>query len=185
MGIMKRGLVTSSNIHESSGMNLLNNSQKYTSATPWVLSGTSGDNYVETDMYCQVTPGATYYFTCRTDCNWADGHGYTDSRKGKATIWLYLLKTYNASNTSYDAPICFTSSNWVTTGVWKYTIPSEYNMARVRYNTYSNGTDSVTCRFWDTFLIPEKYYVPESFQSNIPSLRMGSNFISARELIEI
>ena len=176
--------MTANNIYESSGANIFNNSQKYTSATPWVLTGTSGDIIATTDMYCQVTPGATYYFTCKTSSSWADGHGYNDSRKGKATIWLYLLRTYNASNNGFDSPICFTSSNMIANGVWKYTIPSDMNMARVRYNTYSNGTDSVTCKFWDTFLIPEKYYVPENFQSNTPSLHIGKDFISGREVYE-
>lgn len=184
MNITKSGIFKSPSINESSGANILLNSEKYTQATPYVVSGTSMDIYQETDMYNRVTPGETYYLTCKTNAPWATDHL---GDKGTVTIWLYLLKTFNASNTSYDSPICFVygASNNIANGVWKYTIPSGYNMARIRYNTYSNGTDSVTVKFWDTFLIPAKYYVPENPTSGVPSFHLGKDYISAREIYEL
>ena len=179
MSITKQGIITSPNIYESEGTNVLNNTEKYTKSNPYVLSGIGTDIIGVIDMYCRVTPGKVYYFTCQTDSEWASNHA---GNKGEVTIWLYLVKIYDPSNTGYDAPILFTSSNWVEKGIWKYTIPDGYNMARVRFNTYSDGTDSVTCKFWDTMLIPEKYYIPAGGTS---SLHIGKDYISAGELIEI
>ena len=184
MNITKSGIFKSPSINESSGANILFNSEKYTQASPYILSGTGGDIIAVPDMYNRVTPGETYYLTCKTNATWATAHA---GGKGQVTIWLYLSKTFNASNTGYDSPINFTSasSTKISDGVWKYTIPSGYNMARIRYNTYSNGTDSVTVKFWDTFLIPAKYYVPENPTSGIPSFHLGKDYISAKEIYEI
>lgn len=183
MSITKQGIITSPNIYESKGTNILLNAEKYTMSNPWVLTGTVRDIITATDMYCRVTPGKAYYFTCQTDSQWASDHL---GNKGEVTIWLYLLKTYDPSNTGYDSPILFTSSDWVAKGIWKYTIPDGYNMARVRLNTYSNDGNAVTCKFWDVRLIPEKYYVPSTpTPGNSASLRIGKDYISAGELIEI
>ena len=179
MSITKQGIITSPSIYESEGTNILLNSENYTVNNPYVLSGTSGDIIATTNMYAQVTPGETYYFMSQTDSEWASGHW---GNKGEATIWLYLLKTYDPSNTGFDSPILFTSSNWVAKGIWKYTIPDGYNMARVRLNTYSNDGNAVTCKFWDVRLIPEKYYVPETGGA---SLRIGKDYISTGEIYEI
>lgn len=180
MNITKSGIILSSNISESEGTNILLNTEKYTKPNPYVLSGSSSDIFKGTDMYGNVIPGQSYYLSCQTDSEWADGHGYSDVRKGKATIWLYLVKTFDASNTNYDKAVCFTSTGWVEKGLWKYTIPSEYNMARIRFNTYSNG-ETVTCKFWDVRLILEKYYIGK----NGVSLHMEKNCALAGELYEI
>ena len=184
MSITKQGIITSPNIYESEGTNILLNSEKYTMTNPWIAASSSTDGYITTDMYCRVTPGEVYYFTCQTDSQWASGHF---GNKGEVTIWLYLLKTYDPSNLGYDSPILFTSSNWVAKGIWKYTIPDGYNMARVRFNTYSDGANSVTCKFWDVRLIPEKYYVPSTppTSGNSVSLHIGKDYISAGEIYEI
>lgn len=179
MSITKQGIITSPNIYESEGTNSLLNAEKYTITNPWVLTGKTTDIYTGTHMYCKVTPGKVYYFSCQTDSPWAGGHF---GNKGEVTIWLYLCKTYDPSNVGFDAPILFTSSNWVEKGIWKYTIPDGYNMARVRFNTYSNGNDAVTAKFWDTMLIPEKYYIPAGGGT---SLHIGKDYISAGEIYEI
>ena len=185
--IKKNGTVLIKSINESDGQNRLINAEKYISSNPWILSGAKSDNYIATDMYTQVTPGQTYFFSCETDAEWSDGHGYNESRKGKVTIWLYLLNEYNPSNTWYDKPVNFhaNSSNKVKTGLWKYAIPDGYNMARVRFNTYSDGEEVVTCKFWDVKLIPEKYYVTTPPQENLPSMHIGEEYISVGEIIEV
>ena len=182
MSVKKNGVWTAGEIVESEGANILLNTEKYTKNSPFTLSGTSGDIISVTDMYNRVAPGDTYYLTCKTDSQWASGHW---GNKGEATIWLYLLKTYDPSNYGFDSPILFTSSNWVAKGIWKYTIPDGYNMARVRLNTYSNDGNAVTCKFWDVRLIPEKYYVSSTPTGNSASLRIGKDYISAGEFIEI
>ena len=186
MSVNKQGIWTAGEIVESEGANILLNTEKYTKNSPLTLSGTSGDIIRVTDMYNRVAPGETYYLTCKTDSEWADEHGYTESRKGKVTIWLYLINTYDPNNYGYDYPVNFNanSSNKVKDGIWKYTIPDGYNMARVRFNTYSDGANSVTCKFWDVRLIPEKYYVPSTPENSV-SLHIGKDYISAGEIYEI
>ena len=187
MSITKTGIISSHNIYESEAMNVLNNSNKYTVSSPYTFSGTAYDLYVTTDMYGAVNPGETYYFSSKTDREWANGHGYSEAHVGKVTIWLYLLKTYDPSNYDYDSPICFntSSSNMVASGIWKYTIPTGYNMARVRFNSYANESNKVTCKFWDTMLIPEKYYITPPQLTNTIALRVGKDYISTGKLYEI
>ena len=170
MSFNKNGNISASAIYESAGTNLLINSEKYTKDSPYVVTGTRADLYVETDQYCRVTPGKTYYYTCQTDGEWAATHGVTDSTINKVTIWLYVSEEYNPSSYGYKTPVCFTSSNWVSKDVWKYTIPSGCNMVRVRYNTYTDGTNAVTKKFWDTMLIPAEYFV-----STPPPAKFGIN----------
>lgn len=185
MGITKQGIITSGSIIEPEGANILYNAGKYTALNPYVLTGTGSDIIATLDMYCEVTPGNTYYLTCRLDKEWSASHGYSESTKGKGTIWLYLSKTYNASNMGYDNPVCFTSSSYIKPGVWRYTIPSDYHMARIRLNTYSDGTNSVTCKFWDICIIPEKYYVFNNANGSLSNTKLGKDFTIANNFIEI
>lgn len=165
---------------ESFAANILNGT-RYTKANPYTLTGTSGDIIATTNNYSQVTPGKTYYVTAKCDSEWSPSHGYKETTAGKATIWLYLSKTFNASSMGFDSPICLTSSGMLTDGVWKYTIPDGYNMARIRLNTYSDGTESVTIKFWDIAMIPEEYYVSQE----TTAMKILSNEIVINEIIEI
>ena len=159
--IYKNGNIEKQNFYESDAMNLFKGRQ-YTSKNPYVLTGTTKDINLSIDNYCQVTPGKTYYYLAKCDTEWSDKHGYFEDTKGKATMWLYLCKVYDENNRGYDKPIRFMSKNMIADGVWEYTIPDGYNMARVRVNTYSDGTDTVTVKFWDMKLIPAEYYVNSS-----------------------
>ena len=185
MGISKRGIISSSSLYESYSADTLNNSYKYTQASPYVLTGTNSDLIAITDMYCEVTPGSVYYLTCKSDKSWSASHDAHDI--GKVTIWLYLSKTYNSSNIYYDYPICFTSSDWIKEGIWKYSIPSDIHMARIRYNTYTDGTNSVTAKFWETHLIPEKYFIfPNELSGGNPKIRvLKDSIIASSNLVEI
>lgn len=157
MSINKNGIIQKENIYESLGTNQLNGTH-YTKENPYILSSTSGDAYVHLDNECKVTPGKTYYLLCQCDKDWSPSHGYSTESFYKATFWLYLNKTYDQSNWGYDLPACFTSKNMTANGIWRYTIPSGYNMARVRLNSYSDGSQ-ITLKFWDIAIIPEEYYV--------------------------
>ena len=184
--IYKNGNIEKQNFYESDAMNLFKGTN-YTYEKPYVLSGTANDIYLLIDNYCQVTPGKTYYYLAKCDTEWSDKHGYFEDTKGKATMWLYLCKVYDESNRGYDKPVRFTSKNMIADGVWKYTIPDGYNMARVRVNTYSNGTDTVTVKFWDMKLIPAEYYVNSSLSLSLSlsSLHVGKDYISSGEIMEI
>lgn len=51
-------------------------------------------------------------------------------------------------------------------------------MARVRLNTYADGTNSVTCKFWDIRLIPREYYL------NTSACRINKTDIISENIIE-
>lgn len=178
----KNGIIYSDNIYESGGCILLNGAEKYTRSNPYTTTSASTDGWILTDMYAEITPNKTYYLCCETDCPWAKQH---PGNKGEVTIWLYMLKTYDPSNFGFDTPYCYTSSNWVRKGVWKITIPADFYMARVRFNTYSDGTNAVTAKFWDIKLIPEKYFVASPPLTGVPSLHIGKDYISSGEIIEM
>ena len=163
----KNGCVNSGNVYESDGTNILENAQKYTKENPYVWSSAAKDGNVTTNMYCPVTAGKTYYLSCQCDREWGSSHSTTASMQ-KATIWLYLYKVYNPGNYGYDNPILFTtvSSGYLGKGLWKYTIPSGYTMARVRFNSYSDGSIVLTTKFWDIELIPAEYYVTPPHNSS-------------------
>lgn len=168
--INKNGNITINNFYESNAMNQLNGT-RYTNENPYILTGTSNDIYRAIDNECKVEPGSTYYLMCQCNKEWSPRHGYLENvSKGKVTIWLYLSKEYNKDSYSYDSPISFTSSNMITNGVWKYTIPSGYNMVRIRVNTYSDGETQITAKFWDIALIPEKYYISSTPPTKIHHL---------------
>lgn len=116
MSIYKNGIVSAQNIYEQRGLDLLINSGKYTVTSPYVISGTTGDNYNETDMYCQVTPGKQYYLLGNCS-SWSPAHGPKSSTYGKGTLWLYLSETYNPSSFGYKTPVCYNSSNWIRGGM--------------------------------------------------------------------
>lgn len=157
------------------------NGTKYTKGNPCILTGTSKDIIATTDNYAKVTPKKTYYLCCKCNKDWSSSHGYSNTSAGKATIWLYMSKTFNESNMGYDSPVLFTSTSMVADGVWKYTIPDGYNMARVRLNTYSDGSETVSIKFWDIALIPEEYYTGQGSSA----LKMFNNSIILNEIFEI
>ena len=160
--LLAQGLVAHYKL-ETYTPNLLTNAEKYTHSSPLIKTSASTDGYSTTDMYCQVTPGETYYFTCETDGQWYQHNtsGVDPSNK-YVTVWFYLTKTYDPSNTGYDNPVCLTKS--MGNGRWIYQIPNGYNGLRIRTNTYSNGTNAITVKFWNFHLSKGNAIVPYSSQ---------------------
>ena len=153
--LLAQGLVAHYKL-ESTAPNLLINANKYTSSSPLIRTNSSTDGYELTDMYCQVVPGRTYYFSCKTDGQWYQHNtsGVSPSNK-YATVWFYLTYNYNPDATAWDGDVsigtkCFTKTEGE--GVWSFTIPAGYNGLKVRTNTYSDGTNPVTIKFWDFHL---------------------------------
>ena len=177
----KNGNVNTSAVYESAGTNVLINSEKYTIDHPYSFSGTSIDIYKDTDQIAKVIPGKTYYLIAQTNKEWNSGH--VNGNCDKVTIWLYMSTTYNPTDYNYKTPVCYNSSNWISKGVWKITMPSDINMVRVRYNNYSDGSTTVTAKFWDTFLIPEEYFISTPPLKN-SALHIADNFISAAKILE-
>lgn len=172
----KNGIINGA-VSESLSENILNGTH-YSVDNPITVSGTASDIIKVTDNYAQVTPGETYYLMATCNGEWSPQHGYSaDSSAGKACIWLYISKVFNTSSMSYDSPILFTSKSMISTGVWKYTVPAGYNMARIRLNTYSNGTDTVSLDFWNLALIPASLYTK--------TLKINNTSVIATEIIEV
>lgn len=178
MSFNKNGIIKSSNFIDGCAGNILKGNN-YTIENPCVLSGTNKDVFSEIHRFAKVTPGKKYYLTAKTTSPWASGHL---GDYGTVSIWLYLKKVYDETNWSnYDRPICFTKTglSYIKDGLWYYTIPDGYNMASVRVNTYSNGTDQVTVNFWDINLIPE-----EDFIQGTTGMRILNKQITTGELAE-
>ena len=156
--LLAQGLVAHYKL-ETYTPNLLTNADKYTYNSPLTRTSASKDGWETSDMYCQVTPGETYYFSCETDGQWYQHNTAGVSPTNKyATVWFYLTKTYDPNNTGYDNPICLTKD--MGGGRWIYTIPSGYNGLRIRTNTYSDGTNAVTIKFWNFHLSKGTCIVP-------------------------
>ena len=164
------------------GGNILDGTHK-TIDNPWVITGSSKDIIYVTDNLTKVTPGKTYYLTCQSDRPW--GMHNTDEARANhtVTVWLYLYKTYNASNyNAYDLPKNFNTRDYIIReGLWKYTIPSEYTAARVRLNAYSDGSTSTTAKFWDIALIPEEDFCDNSSTA----IKINNSKIVSNEMIEV
>lgn len=81
----------------------------------------------------------------------------------------------------YDTPVCFTTSNQIADGIWKYTVPSGYHMIRIRTNTYSDGTNSVTTKFWNIEVAPEDKCADE----RIAAMKVADNSACVEEIVEM
>lgn len=177
MQVKKNGILQAAGIHECQGMNILNGT--YANQTnPWIFGGTSNDIILVTNNVARITPGKVYYLVAKCDIGWAPAH-LADAAFGKGTIWLYCCKKYDESNSEYDAAVCFTSTNWVKEGVWKVTVTDDFTMARVRLNTYSDGSKKVTAKFWDIALIPEEYY------TGLGSSKLFGDKCISNEIVEV
>lgn len=137
--------------------------------------------YREMTLYAEVVPGKTYYLMAECFPAWAPSHGASDTNYGKGTIWFYVSKTYNPSSMGYDTPVCFSSSNQVADGLWKYTVPSGYHMIRIRTNGYSNGTDSTTTKFWNIRVIPEDKGADE----RLSAMKVADGVACVEEIVEM
>lgn len=150
------------NIDNCLNANILD--KKYTEEDPFIAETTSTDGYQPTYQKAVVTPGETYYITAKTDCEWSPSHDTEEARTGhKVTLWMYLSKDWTAYE-EYDDPVllCKNNNYWIKDGLWKITIPSDRNYVSMRVNQYSDGTTSITAKFWDIAIIPEKYYNPSN-----------------------
>lgn len=177
-GFNKNGIISSSTILCGEGGNILEGTYANQN-NKWNVTGNSVDIIHVTNNVAKVTPGKTYYLTCKTDKEWATVHtGPTNT----VAIWLYLCKTYNTTNTGYDNLVLFVKndSNYIRDGLWKYTIPSGYNMARVRLNTYSQDGSTITAKFWDIALIPEEQFADRKAKAG----RILTDKIAFSDIIE-
>lgn len=185
MVINKNGNINVDNIYESKAMNVLEGN-RYTSKNPYVLSGKGVDIYKTLEMYGRIIPGKTYCLIAKCNRQWASNHyaSYNDITFQKATIFLYLKKEYveNSDLDKFNAAVNFNSStNMIDDGVWEYTVPNGFNQATIRVNTYSDGENTISTKFWDIALIPKEYYIPPKGKE----MSISNNNICVRDVIEI
>lgn len=181
----KNGNIRAGQIIESNYGDLLagDRIKQYTASNPYILTGTSHDiiTVISGKVAIPTNVGNIFYLCAKCAPEWAAHHGYSTATAGKCTIWYYLDNTASNNLYSYDQPICYNASNWIKEGVWRTTIdPNIYKTLSIRVNTYSDGTNSVTTKFWDIKIIPEKYYIDQSISSG----KIYDDKIVFNELIE-
>lgn len=179
MSFNKNGIISSDKFIDGTAGNILQGNT-FPQENPFILGGKSTDIYDVTYQFAKVTPGKKYYLTAKSSTSWATKH-FGD--QGTANMWLYLSTSYDPEKwAGYNLPAVFSKDDayWVDNGIWLYQIPSGYNMASIRVNTYSNGTDQVTVKFWDINLIPEEDFTPPPSRG----MRILDKQITTRELVE-
>lgn len=121
------------------GTNLLRGCGTYTKNNPIVISGYQTDSITyRPDFVTDIDTEGDYWFQCQTDGNWAETHNTSvfDPRKKRAGIWIYNdhVGIFNFVDLKTSNP------NEV------HLTPGRYY---IRFNLYSNGTDSYTLKFWN------------------------------------
>ena len=194
MSITKGGILKSLSINESSGRNLVIESNRNSSYSYTPGTGTNSciDGYDVDLSSCK--PGDTLYIRIRVDYNGLDA----SNTSGTFRVW-FQGASYNSSegwnwnhgNTITDNLGDITSivsgNNGCTILHKSLTVSSgalsAYTMVRVGLRSdYSNGTGSI--KISELEVIPSKYYVPETPTSNMPSFHLGKEYVSAREIYE-
>lgn len=164
--------------------NLLTWTKNYTSATPYNHTSASKDGYViHSESLTTVTPNTVYYLSLKST-GIPGSHDTSGSAvTNKFTVWFYLRITGTTKSVGgYDSAICFSSSgayiNDQKNGiyVWKWTAPSNAQDVVIRTNSYSDGSTSVTIKFWDFKIEKGVYthYVPGPNQSQYTALGLNS-----------
>lgn len=179
----KTGIVNTSTIDTPYGHDLLYEQLgKYTIDSPYVLSGTSNDIYkaICNKVVLPTDLGNTFYLMAECSPSWAPAHGYSTASAGKATILEYLSKSTTADAGSYDSAVCYHSNNWIKEGIWKTTIDvNTYKSVSIRVNTYADGTNSATCKFWNIRLIPAAYFTDASISGKSACDIKAKNIVSS------
>ncbi|AHC94237.1 tail-host specificity protein [Lactococcus phage phiL47] len=115
-------------------LNLLEGSKKYTKNNPFIASSSATDGAIQVqDVFVNNLKAGTYTMSAKSDAPWTN-HDASD-KKGKVGLWLISTTTWEYINLGNTVPKTI-----------KVTKDGRYF---VRVNTYSNGTDIETHKFWD------------------------------------
>lgn len=102
-------------------------------------------------VWADVIPGQTYIFSIATDREISSYHGGYK----KCTVWLYLYENEISWTTTNAVYQLFTTSHATYKKLgsnrysWIYTIPEGRHKCCVRVNHYSDGTTSMSSKWWD------------------------------------
>ena len=141
--------------------NLLEGSKKYTKEQPYIHSSSEADgwDWLE-DVHVKNLKAGVYTLNAKSEAPWVP-HWYTNqNKKGKVGLWLISTQT----------------GEWINLD----TVPQTIEVHKdgdyfIRVNTYSNGTDMESHKFWDFKLEPGSIATPympsesETTTADIPS----------------
>ena len=130
-------------------LNLFEGSTKYTKDNPRIASSraTDGAFYVN-DVFVKNLKAGTYTMSGKADAPWTIHATNDTNRKGKVGLWLVSSTPGLNVNISLGDTVPKTIE-----------VPKDGDYF-VRVNTYSNGTDVVTHKFWDFKLEPGSTATP-------------------------
>lgn len=195
MGVTKTGIVSSSNIYESKAKTVHYNttpgdldSKSYTFTPTTGVNSCMREIIVHGELYpTNELMHARFKVTWNGfDTSNTSGdfgmvfQGYHQDSDGTTQWWTSLGSAANNIRNLRSLVLSSTSGSYIYDFTYNNTSALTHEGFRC---DYSNGTATIT--FSDMIVIPEKYYVPESFQSGTPSFRMGKDYISAKEIYEL
>lgn len=192
MSIKKNGIITSPNIYESSAMNLhYGNNPGDCDSMVYAFTPSTEDNSCMRDI---IIHGELYPRNTKMHARFKVTWNGFDNSSGNFSIYFQGYYQKSDGTTNWWTPLGdSTTSKADIHGLVLSSSSGEYIydfiFDNVPYTThegirsnYSNGTG--TLKFSDFIVIPEKYYVPNTFIGT-SSLHIGTDYISAREIYEI
>lgn len=196
MSITKQGIITSPNIYESSAMNLHyetnpgdRDSRIYT-FTPSTETNVCmrdiiihGELYPNNElMHARFKVKWSGFDTSNTSGDFnIFFQGWYIRSDGTTNWWTALGNDANGHKDLKTLVLSSTSGEYIYDFIFRNHPYTTHEGVR---SDYSNGTGTI--EFSDFIVIPEKYYVPETFSGGgTSSLHIGKDYISAGEIYEI
>ena len=124
--------------------NLLINSSKYTEKTPKVVSGKATDIILsDTEVKAHLEAGVQYTISAKTDGTWSPKHWIDGTANpNDKLVALWLIKTA-------DEQVGVTYHIQIFNGNSKTFTLANTGDYYIRFNGYSNGTDTISVNVWD------------------------------------
>lgn len=169
-------LTTKVNNLKIGGRNLWINAGRYTADTPYSTTSNSKDNYRSNFdgkvIYSsiKIPKGTKVLLQGVSNLPWTNVHDTSGNNKNKVGYWIYETAK---QNTDTYTKATFIEGDNTTKFSGSYTTTSDCYLT-FRFNTYSDGTDPVTGKFWNIKaelgnIQTDWSPAPEDFQTQITS----------------
>lgn len=169
-------LTTKVNNLKIGGRNLWINAGRYTADTPYSTTSNSKDNHISNFdgkvIYSsiKIPKGTRVLLQGVSNLPWTNVHGGSSNNKNKVGYWIYETAK---QNTDTYTNATFIKGDNTTKLSGSYTTTSDCYLT-FRFNTYSDGTDPVTGKFWNIKaelgnIQTDWSPAPEDFQTQITS----------------
>lgn len=169
-------LTTKVNNLKIGGRNLWINAGRYTADTPYSTTSNSKDNWISNFdgkvIYSsiKIPKGTKVLLQGVSNLPWTNVHGGSSNNKNKVGYWIYETAK---QNTDTYTNATFIKGDNTTKLSGSYTTTSDCYLT-FRFNTYSDGTDPVTGKFWNIKaelgnIQTDWSPAPEDFQTQITS----------------